>query len=138
MKAIYLFLFVFFNINAQKDSIVIIEEFDDIIMEGYYKETLPIYPGCEKEIDENKMNCLKENIKSFILDNSTKKIKKYLKQSKINLNFIHKKDGTITLNNFNSEFYKEEIENIISKLPRVIPATQRNRPVKFNFKIDFK
>lgn len=80
------------------------------------------------------MNCIKENIKNFILDNSTKKIKKYLNQNKINLNFFHKKDGTITLINFNSEFYQEEIENIISKLPRVIPTTQRNRPVKFNFK----
>jgi protein TonB len=135
MKVICLFLFVFFNINAQNDTIVIIEELDDFVMEGHFKETLPIFPGCEKENEKEKMNCLKENIKSFILDNSNKKLKKYLKQNKLNLNFTHQKEGTLTLNNLKLDNYKEEIENIISKLPKVIPATQRNKPVKFNFEI---
>lgn len=135
MKIVYLFLFFFLNINAQKDTIVIIEELEDVEPIMYYIETLPIYPGCENEND--KINCLKENIKSFLIDKSTKKLRKYLKQNKINLNFIHQKDGTITLNNFNSMHYKEELENIISKLPKVIPATQRNRPIKFNFEINF-
>lgn len=134
-KLIYIFLIISFHGFTQKDSIVIIEELEDVEPIMYYIETLPIYPSCENEND--KINCLKENIKSFLLEKSTKKLRKYLKQNKINLNFIHQKDGTITLNNFNSEYYKEELENIISKLPKVIPATQRNRPIKFNFEIIF-
>jgi hypothetical protein len=136
-KIIFLFLNLSFFGFAQINTSLIVEDVDEEVYLINYLETDPIYPGCEKENDKEKMNCLKENIKSFILDNSNKKLKKYLKQNKLNLNFTHQKDGTLTLNELKSDKYKVEIENIISKLPKVIPATQRNRPIKFNFEIIF-
>jgi len=148
MKKYILLLIIPFLSFGQNDLIEITEdeEITEILDFGIV-ETLPIFPGCETssdseiEIDrQEKLRCFNAGVINYIVDEF-----KYPEEAKtagisekIFVTFIIDKTGLIKnakVVRGDNEYLKEEALRLVNGLPKMTPATQRNKPVSVSYTI---
>lgn len=158
--AVYLFLFSFTFIQAQKIEVrevkvsehenVLVQEAgdpyptEDIAIPFAVVEQIPLFNSC-KEIEKTlQRECFQEEIKKHI-----EKHLKYPKEAKENkiearviVTFEIEKDGKVSVervkSNLRNEYamlFETEAKRIINKLPDFIPAMQRGKIVKVIYAI---
>ena len=102
-------------------------------------EDVPIFPGCERVKKSERRDCFQEKMNKHIRKNFRyPEIAQEMGiQGRVYVNFIIAKDGKIT--NIRMRGPDKNLENeaqrIISRLPSMIPAKQRGRPVRVPFSI---
>lgn len=124
MKVIYLLLFVFFNVNAQNDTIVNIL---DVISLNTI-DLPPVFPGCENEID--KKLCFKNKLNDFLNENFVypENAKEKRIEGKVNVEIIIETDGVITINGISGShlWLKNDARMLFEKLPKMVSGGFHN------------
>lgn len=100
----------------------------------------PVFKGCELETTQEKRNCFMLKLKAIFDDNF-----KYPKASeKVNhrffVNFIVDKNGVIKLDavvRCKDKLIEEEVRKIFKKIPKAIPATDKNKAVNVKILLPF-
>ena len=99
------------------------------------------YPGCEKlKTKSEKYNCFQRSINRFIVKNL-----KYPEiasemgiQGRVFISFVIEKSGKVSnvkiLRGVDKNLDAAAIE-VVKKLPNMVPARQRNKPVKVSFRL---
>ena len=125
-----------FGLFAQEEEEVV--EYETVLFS--LTTTAPIYPGCE-EVDSSEFkNCFSESIMEYL-----NTILQYPKmalelgiQEDIHVSFIIDSTGTVSdvkIIKGENKSLREEAIRIVSLLPKMKPATQRDRPVSVLFTI---
>jgi len=111
----------------------------DVEVAFQFIQNAPVYPGCEGKKRKALKDCMSKKITKFIGNNFDTSIANDLGLSgeriKIMSVFTVDKTGKVTNIKVRSK-YKElekEARKVISKLPRMKPGQQRNRPVKVRY-----
>lgn len=115
------------------------EEVSDEVLSFAVVESVPIFPGCEdaKDNDERKA-CFQQKVLVFVSKNFEfpEMAKEMGIQGRVYVNFVIEKNGTIT----NVEIVRgvdplldDEAVRVVKKLPKLIPAKQRGKPVRMSF-----
>lgn len=157
--AIYLFLFSFTSIQAQKIEVreikvsdhenVLVQDAgdpyptEDMAIPFTVVEQVPLFNSCEKIEKTLQRDCFQEEMKKHIEKHL--KYPKEAKESKIEtrviVTFEIEKDGKLTnirVRGKKSEYqslFEEEAKRVINKLPNFIPAMQRGKVVKVAYAI---
>ena len=128
--------------NIQPDEI----EQPDVEVAFQFIQNPPVYPGCEGKTGKKLKDCMSNKIKQFIGKYFNREIASDLGLSgetiRISAQFIVDTSGKVTEIKARSK-YKDltnEAKRVLSKLPKMKPGQQRNRPVKvrYNLPIIFK
>ncbi|HFX17683.1 MAG TPA: energy transducer TonB [Flavobacteriales bacterium] len=99
----------------------------------------PIYPGCEGKKGQALKDCMSKKIQKFVNRNFNTDIASDLGLSgeriRILTMFTIGTDGRVTNIRARSKYkdLEKEAKRVISKLPRMKPGQQRNRPVKVTY-----
>ncbi|PTM06149.1 MAG: energy transducer TonB [Bacteroidetes bacterium] len=115
------------------------EEVSDEVLSFAVVESVPIFPGCEdaKDNDERKA-CFQQKVLVFVSKNFEfpEMAKEMGIQGRVYVNFVIEKNGSIT----NVEIVRgvdplldDEAVRVVKKLPKLIPAKQRGKPVRMSF-----
>jgi len=115
------------------------EEVSDEVLSFAVVESVPIFPGCEdaKDNDERK-TCFQQKVLIFVSNNFEfpEMAKEMGIQGRVYVNFVIEKNGSIT----NVEIVRgvdplldDEAVRVVKKLPKLIPAKQRGKPVRMSF-----
>ncbi len=115
------------------------EEVSDEVLSFAVVESVPIFPGCEdaKDNDERK-TCFQQKVLVFVSNNFEfpEMAKEMGIQGRVYVNFVIEKNGSIT----NVEIVRgvdplldDEAVRVVKKLPKLIPAKQRGKPVRMSF-----
>jgi protein TonB len=115
------------------------EEVSDEVLSFAVVESVPIFPGCEdaKDNDERKA-CFQQKVLIFVSKNFEfpEMAKEMGIQGRVYVNFVIEKNGSIT----NVEIVRgvdplldDEAVRVVKKLPKLIPAKQRGKPVRMSF-----
>ncbi len=115
------------------------EEVSDEVLSFAVVESVPIFPGCEdaKDNDERKA-CFQQKVLVFVSRNFEfpEMAKEMGIQGRVYVNFVIEKNGSIT----NVEIVRgvdplldDEAVRVVKKLPKLIPAKQRGKPVRMSF-----
>ncbi len=101
-------------------------------------DSMPVYPGCETA--KEKMPCLKEKLLDFIAGNFNQDILFSIKDSssvQMLITFIIDTDGSLTEIHINSPYdsLNTEMQRVLSKLPKIIPAKKGQTPVTMQYQL---
>ena len=117
------------------DSISVMEEIEDEIIDFILIEEVPVFPGCENQKD--KRNCfqammLKHVRKNFRYPESAVQMNL---EGRVFVQFTIEKDGSIGDIKMRGpdKILEAEAVRIIEKLPRMIPGKQRGKEVRVPF-----
>lgn len=102
-------------------------------------EDVPVFPGCEKEPKNKRLDCFMEQMAKHI-----KKNQQYPEramedgiQGRVSVLFIIDKDGSISNVQVRGpkggELLEKEAKRVIEKLPKFKPGMQRGKPVKVKY-----
>ncbi|UGS23322.1 energy transducer TonB [Flavobacterium channae] len=102
-------------------------------------EDVPVFPGCEKEPKNRRLECFMEQMAKHI-----KKNQQYPEramedgiQGRVSVLFVIDKDGGITNVQVRGpkggELLEKEAKRVIEKLPKFKPGMQRGKPVKVKY-----
>jgi len=129
-----------------KEEIKEIEEIEtqdveepDVEIAFQFIQNPPIYPGCEGKKGKKLKDCMSKKIKKFVNRYFNTSIASDLGLSgekiKIMTQFTIDKTGKVTKIRARSKYkdLDKEAKRVISKLPRMKPGQQRNRPVKVTY-----
>ena len=115
------------------------EEVSDEVLSFAVVESVPIFPGCEDAKDnEERKTCFQQKVLIFVSNNFEfpEMAKEMGIQGRVYVNFVIEKNGTIT----NVEIVRgvdplldDEAVRVVKKLPKLIPAKQRGKPVRMSF-----
>ncbi len=111
----------------------------DVEVAFQFIQNPPIYPGCEGKKGKALKDCMSKKIQKFVNRNFNTSIASDLGLSGENVRILTQftidKTGKVTNIRTRSK-YKElekEARRVISKLPKMKPGQQRNRPVKVTY-----
>lgn len=141
-----LFLLIFSNTSKAQtvekpkkialEKTVVMEEEPDFEVPISVVEVPPVYPGCAGSKEES-VKCLMEKIKEkfikdFVFPSTLEK-----KEQKLIVSFKVSKEGVVTSTALRSQHkdIDEQVKKVFSDLPKIIPGTQRNKPVVVTFLI---
>ena len=129
-----------------KEEIQDVEEMDteevdepDVEVAFQFIQNPPIYPGCEGKKGKSLKDCMSKKIQKFVGRNFNTDIASDLGLSgervKILTMFTIGKDGKVINIRARSKYkdLEKEAKRVISKLPKMKPGQQRNRPVKVTY-----
>ncbi|BAV95204.1 energy transducer TonB [Ichthyobacterium seriolicida] len=131
---------------SEEEAVEIIDEEEvDEVFNFMVVEDQPVFPGCEDVPKKDRYMCFQKGIMNFIRKNFVyPEIAKEMGiQGKVIVGFVIKKDGNVSdirvIRGVDKHLDQEAIR-LISKLPRIMPAKQRGKPVKvtFNLPVFFK
>ena len=115
------------------------EEVSDEVLSFAVVESVPIFPGCEDAKDnEERKTCFQQKVLIFVSNNFEfpEMAKEMGIQGRVYVNFVIEKNGSIT----NVEIVRgvdplldDEAVRVVKKLPKLIPAKQRGKPVRMSF-----
>ncbi len=111
----------------------------DVEVAFQFIQNPPIYPGCEGKKGKKLKDCMSNKIKKFVNRYFNTSIASDLGLSgervKILTQFTIDKTGKVTNIRARSKYkdLEKEAQRVISKLPRMKPGQQRNRPVKVTY-----
>ncbi len=130
------------NTETDEEEVVVVEEEEtEEVFDFALVEDQATYPGCEKlKTKLEKYNCFQKNINKFIVKNL-----KYPEiasemgiQGRVFISFVIEKSGKISnvsiLRGVDKNLDAAAIR-VVKKLPNMIPARQRNKPVKVSFRL---
>ncbi|MCT4625308.1 MAG: energy transducer TonB [Schleiferiaceae bacterium] len=130
--------------NSKQEGVVEVEPSSDEEVFTFV-ESVPVYPGCEKEEESNRFGCLQRGIMMHISktvqypdearDNNL--------EDKVYVSFVVDKEGKVKdaeILRGKHEILNKEALRAINKLPQMQPAMQRGKTVNFkvNIPINFK
>jgi len=102
----------------------------------------PIYPGCEGKKGAALKKCTADKIRKFVAKHFDQTIAAdlglYGERVKIFTRFIIDKDGRVTNIEAKAAKYKDlekEARRVLSKIPKMKPGQQRNRPVRVKYSL---
>ncbi len=113
----------------------------DVEIAFQFIQNPPIYPGCEGKKGKALKDCMSKKIQKFVSRNFNTDIASDLGLSgervKILTQFTIGKDGRVINIKARSKYkdLEKEAKRVISKLPRMKPGQQRNRPVKVTYNL---
>ncbi len=113
----------------------------DVEIAFQFIQNPPIYPGCEGKKGKALKDCMSKKIQRFVSRNFNTDIASDLGLSgervKILTQFTIGKDGRVINIKARSKYkdLEKEAKRVISKLPRMKPGQQRNRPVKVTYNL---
>ena len=103
-------------------------------------ENPPVFKGCESKTTQEKRNCLVDGLKT-IFNNKFKYPDKSEKENhRFYVNFVVDTNGKIIVDRVikcKDPLIEEEIYKVFKKIPKAIPATDKNKPVKVKLLIPF-
>lgn len=111
----------------------------DVEVAFQFIQNPPIYPGCEGKKGQALKDCMSKKIQKFVNRNFNTDIASDLGLSgeriRILTMFTIGTDGRVTNIRARSKYkdLEKEAKRVISKLPRMKPGQQRNRPVKVTY-----
>lgn len=134
--------------TSQTEEIVTIETIEEEVDEIFsfaIVENKPIFPGCEKEKDEEaRSNCFQLKIQQHIAKNfKYPEIARQLGiQGKVFINFVIEKDGSVSnvsvirgVDPNLDQAAIDAVKSLNNLNPKIQPARQRGKPVKMSFTI---
>lgn len=121
------------------DAVVVEEVEEDVEVPFAIIENVPVFPGCEKGSNQDKIACFQEKLKAHI-----SKHFKYPQsaldlgiQGRVSVLFTIDANGKISSikSRGPDQVLEKEAERIIGLLPNMTPGKQRGRPVKVTYAV---
>jgi len=121
------------------EDVEVMKEEVDVDVPFAIIEDVPLFPGCENVKKSERRNCFQEKIQRHIAKNfHYPEIAQEMGiQGRVYVQFVIEKDGSITgiRTRGPDKNLEKEADRIISKLPKMTPGKQRERPVRVPFAI---
>jgi protein TonB len=122
----------------EEEDIETEEPEEDVQVAFQFVESPPVYPGCEKYVNDRKKlkDCISKKIDRFISRKFNTSIAEELGLSgriRINVYFVVDKDGRVTnvrARSTKSKLLEKEAVRVVKQMPRWKPGEQRGRKVK--------
>jgi periplasmic protein TonB len=143
-KILFILLFVVANVFGQNTTEVVIardyttdsepEEIPITIV-----EEVPLFEECKTLPKINHRDCFQEMMSKFIQKNFyyPEEAQENKIQGRVFIRFVIEKDGNIEIVNVRGphKILEDAARNMFKKLPKLIPGTQRGKPVRVSYTV---
>ncbi|RBA27620.1 energy transducer TonB [Flavobacterium tibetense] len=143
-KILFILLFVVANVFGQNTTEVVIardyttdsepEEIPITIV-----EEVPLFEECKTLPKINHRDCFQEMMSKFIQKNFyyPEEAQENKIQGRVFIRFVIEKDGSIEIVNVRGphKILEDAARNMFKKLPKLIPGTQRGKPVRVSYTV---
>ncbi len=128
------------SMEEEVEVIEMEEEVSDEILNFAIVENKPVFPGCENVPKSEETECFQRMISKHVASNFVfpEMARQMGISGKVYVSFVIEKDGSIS----NVEVLRgvdklldDEAVRVIKKLPKMIPAKQRGKPVRMSFQM---
>ncbi len=127
------------DMMEEVEVIEVEEEESDEVLNFAVVESVPIFPGCEKAKDNaERKNCFQQEIMRFVSREFKfpEMARQMGIQGRVYVSFIIEKNGKISdvkVLRSVDPLIDDEAVRVVKKLPKLIPAKQRGKPVRMSF-----
>jgi protein TonB len=125
--------------TEEVEVIDIEEEVSDEVLNFAVVESVPVFPGCEDAVtNDEKKACLQREIIRFVSKNFQfpEMARQMGVSGKVYVNFVFERDGSVSnveiVRGVDESIDKEAVR-VVKKMPKVLPAKQRGKPVRMSF-----
>ncbi len=132
----------------EEEEIETVEPEEDVQVAFQFVESPPVYPGCEKYVNNKKKlkECISKKVERFISRKFNRDIADELGLTgviRINVQFVVDKDGRVTnvrARSTKSKLLEKEAIRVVKQMPKWKPGEQRGKKVKvvYNLPIIFQ